>query len=172
MLSVFIVACPTTTGPTTSNSKFDFDKFYAEFQNQKLAWENLKINHYRFTKISPPTGQDPALDIPPLTIIVFPDRDPEITEIAGRPATAESIADLGADKWLSIPTIDGIYESLEWNMLYGDIYVRESPHFKGYEVLYNKDYHYPEYFGQRWAEGVNGVSGVTRITNFEDLRRR
>jgi hypothetical protein len=167
MLSVFIVACP-----TTSNSEFDFDKFYADFQNQKLAWENLKINHYRYTWESPTTGGDPALDIPPITIMVFPDREPEITDIAGLPATAELIADLGADKWIRIPTIDGLYSSFEWNILYGHSNLRESPHFKGYEILYNKDYHYPEYFGVRWVKGVNGGFGPTRITTFEDLRRR
>jgi len=180
MLSVFIVACPTTTRPTTNDSEFDFDKFYAEFQNQKLAWESLNINDYMFV-CKPDVLRDGYIPMwnPPLTIRVFPDKTPEITAIdvwavgeLPEWLSAKNMEDLDylLEVYTPPPTITKIYSSIEWEIQNNRPH--ESNYIVGYEIVYNKDYHYPEYFCRRLAEGTNGVSTITRITAFEDLRAK
>ncbi|MCL2067897.1 MAG: hypothetical protein FWG99_10580 [Treponema sp.] len=169
-LSSLFAACPNRD--YEQNVKFDFEAFFAEFQENKSAWENLGLAHYCYTVQHPVR---PPIWGPLLTIKVFPDREAEVKEIDGLPVDSESLAQL--DEFIEelgfmfrIPlTISQLYAALEWE-IQSIPPQHESPYFAAYEVVYNKDYHYPEYFFVRPVPGTGGGLPPTRITAFEDLR--
>ena len=159
LLAALLIACA-----DEQNSGFNFKEFWAEFYAQKAAWESLNIDHYRFTLISPPNTSNPLLSTPPLTMTIFPDREPEITLIDRLPATPELIEEFGITR---VPTIEASFANIEARVKDNS----NSPHFAGYDVIYNKNYHFPEYSGVRWKQGTNGALGASRIRDFEDLRK-
>ena len=167
--SVLSIACPNEDNK--QNGGFEFEAFFAEFQENKSAWENLGLEHYCYTVEH---SNNPPIWGPPLTITVFPNKNPEITEIDGCPVTSERLVQLEEfieflDNWKLVPlTINQLYSSLEWYMQ--DIRPHESPYFAAYEVVYNKDYHFPEYFFVRTVPGTGGGLSPMRITVFEDLQ--
>jgi len=167
VFTVLLYCCSQSPQPQ-EDVGFDFNKFYRKFQAEKAAWESLQLDHYKYT-LGAQEGSDPSEDWPQLTITVFPDRDPEITAIDGWPATPESIAEL-PDEISRVPTITDVYSSLEVD-INSYFMLHESPLFKGYYVVYNKTYHYPEYFGIQYTEEVVGGGRPTKITDFENLRK-
>jgi hypothetical protein len=170
-LAALFTACTPNNDNEVQDGGFDFEAFFAEFQENKSAWENLGLEHYCYTVEH--ACRPPIWD-PSLTITVFSIQEPEITEIDGWPVTAEALVQLEEffeflDNWKRVPlTINQLYLSLEWEMQV--LRPHESPYFAAYEVAYNKDYHFPEYFQVRPVPGTSGGLTPTKITAFEDLR--
>jgi hypothetical protein len=171
VLITLLVACT-----DEQKNGFNFNEFWLEFQSQKADWENLQIDHYRYT-IKHATNQ-PQLDLL-LTITVFPDeREPEITAINRR-----TIADATKEELIALDelleelyhmrrtplTITQLFSALEWQ-IQSTPHTHKSPHFEAYEVVYCKDYHFPKSFFVRYVKGTNGGLPPTIISNFEDLR--
>jgi len=189
-LAALLTAC--TNVGNEQNGEFNFEEFYAEFQSRRAAWENLRIDHYRYTLF--PSVVMPLSHLGGLTITVFPDeRGPEITKIGGRPidewppywAPAEEWnKDLGnLLEWLynsghSPLTITQLFSVLERDMLRIQHAppVDDRPPFPvRFEATYNERYHFPEFFSWRLIlEGDWGCGSFSphEITNFEDLRGR
>ena len=168
--TALLTSCPLSNKDDGQSSGFDFEAFFAEFQENKSAWGNLGLEHYRYTVEH---SNYPTIWAPPLTLTVLPDRKPEITEIDGCPVTSQMLVQLEEfieflDNMKLVPlTINQLYLSLEWKMQ--DIRYHELSHFAAYEVVYNKDYHFPEYFSVRLVQGTGGGLTPMRITAFENL---
>jgi hypothetical protein len=176
-LAAIFIACP------NGNSGFNFEEFLAEFQYRKAAWESLGIDYYRYTVMHGGVGGAPPWRLL-LNITVFPDREPEITEINRKPiadATAEEVEALDAlieilDHMQYTPlTITQFFSGLIWSMTTPGgtgLLHHELPFFGEYVVVYNEDYHFPEHFSVRHTESIGGGFGSAKITSFEDLRER
>ena len=177
VLTVLFTAC--SDNGEAQDGAFDFEAFFTEFQAQKAAWKNLNINDYMFV-CEPSVRRDGYIPMwnPPLTIRVFPDKTPEITAIdvwaigeLPEWLSAEKMADL--DYLLEVfdppPTITQIYSDIEREIQSNRPY--ESLYIAAYEILYNKNYHFPECFDIHYVPSNGGGTrpGKIKITAFEDL---
>jgi hypothetical protein len=118
----------------------DWKRFTAE----KTAWKKQGLSHYRFTVEERGVwGADP-----PVTVTVFPDREPEITDAPGELA------------------LDGAYYTYgSIDVFYAFIAEAAAAAEPGRLPLvrYNSAYHYPEVFNQ------SGDGYFIEITRFEVL---
>ena len=180
VLAAIFTACPSMNNEQSNG--FDFEAFFAEFQAQKTAWKNLNINDYMFVCILDvkKNGYVPIWN-PPLTIRVFPDKTPEITaidrwDVGELPEwwSAERMANLEylLEKLSPPPTITQIYSEIERRIQNYRPY--ESIDIEAYEIVYDKDYHFPEYFNIHYVPSQGGGTrpGKIEITAFEDLRAK
>lgn len=177
VFATLFTACPENK---PQDGAFDFEAFFAEFQTQKAAWENLNINDYLFV-FKPSVRRDGYIPMwnPPLTIRVFPDKTPEITAIEEWAVgelpewlSAEKMADLDylLEEFAPPPTITKIYSDIERRIQRNR--PDESLYIKDYEIVYNKDYHFPECFDIHYVPSDGGGTrpGKIEIIDFEDLR--
>jgi hypothetical protein len=129
VITTLFTACPgsntsNNNSNNSQNNKFNFEKFYADFQAKKAAWEELGIEHYKYTVRQ---SVRPEIWEFWLTVVVYPDeREPEIIEVNGRPITSEWVVErrerldeLFIELWHLgyIPlTINQLYLNLESSM--------------------------------------------------------
>jgi len=159
---------------------FDFEKFLAEFQKHRAAWESLGIDHYRFT-----TSVHGGPRQPDFVFTVFPHSEPIWRHLNPNDARreAEIEAELGIvyrDRRNPILGLKGrsiceFFESLEDRILTYMAFPERNPHtVVRFYARYNAKYFFPEEFLVSVSCRFGGFSGawVFEIRFFEDLRSR
>ena len=171
MFAVTLLSC--NLGSGSDDDSFDSRVFFAELERRRSAWEELGINHYRFTMDvgSSVTGGSLA------RVTVSPDREPEVL------FWADNIA---PPSWVTSPRPPSNVDPDEpfWpfqGITLTELFASFDDFFRSLvesgfiiRVSYNERYHFPErmyrYFPPGGGWPTDGGGSHFNITDFEDLR--
>jgi len=175
ILTIGFLSCVNNIG------NFDFEEFLAEFQKQRAAWENLGIDHYRFT-----TFVHSGIRVPDFVFTIFPHSEPTWRHLCFIDAQrdAETEARLGIivrDRENPIEIFKGrticeFFESLEGRILSDKASVHGDTRFSvRFYARYNEKYFYPEEIFMTLIDRFGALTSdiwVFEIRSFEDMRSR